>query len=42
VILNTVLGDSQEREAALAAGANDYVCKNNAIRRAGSSTSSTA
>lgn len=30
VILNTVLGDSQEREAALAAGANDYVCKNNA------------
>jgi CheY-like chemotaxis protein/DNA-binding PadR family transcriptional regulator len=30
VILNTVLGDSEEREAALAAGANDYVCKNNA------------
>ena len=30
VILNTVLGDSEEREAALAAGANEYVCKNNA------------
>ena len=30
VILNTVLGDSDERDAALAAGANDYVCKNNA------------
>jgi CheY-like chemotaxis protein len=30
VILNTVLDDSEEREAALAAGANDYVCKNNA------------
>jgi CheY-like chemotaxis protein/DNA-binding PadR family transcriptional regulator len=30
VILNTVLGDSEEREAALAAGANDYVCKSNA------------
>jgi CheY-like chemotaxis protein len=30
VILNTVLGDSEERDAALAAGANDYVCKNNA------------
>ena len=30
VILNTVLGESEEREAALAAGANDFVCKNNA------------
>src|SRR5262245_1588414 len=30
VILNTVLGDSEERAAALAAGANDFVCKNNA------------
>lgn len=30
VILNTVLGESEEREAALAAGASDFVCKNNA------------
>jgi CheY-like chemotaxis protein len=30
VILNTVLGEAGEREAALAAGANDYVYKNNA------------
>ena len=30
VIMNTVLDDSEEREAALAAGANDFVCKNNA------------
>jgi CheY-like chemotaxis protein/DNA-binding PadR family transcriptional regulator len=30
VILNTVLGEADEREAALAAGANDYVYKNNA------------
>jgi PleD family two-component response regulator len=30
VILNTVLDESEERDAALAAGANDYVCKNNA------------
>jgi CheY-like chemotaxis protein/DNA-binding PadR family transcriptional regulator len=27
VILNTVLDESEEREAALAAGANDFVCK---------------
>lgn len=30
VILNTVLDESDEREAALAAGANDFVCKNSA------------
>jgi CheY-like chemotaxis protein/DNA-binding PadR family transcriptional regulator len=30
VIVNTVLDDSEDRHAALAAGANDYVCKNNA------------
>ncbi len=30
VIVNTVLDDSDDREAALAAGANDFVCKNNA------------
>jgi CheY-like chemotaxis protein/DNA-binding PadR family transcriptional regulator len=30
VILNTVLGESDEREAALAAGATEFVCKNNA------------
>jgi CheY-like chemotaxis protein/DNA-binding PadR family transcriptional regulator len=30
VILNTVLGDPEERKAAFAAGANDFVCKNNA------------
>lgn len=31
VILNTVLDDSEERAAALAAGADDYVCKSNAL-----------
>lgn len=30
VIVNTVLDDSDDRKAALAAGANDFVCKNNA------------
>jgi CheY-like chemotaxis protein/DNA-binding PadR family transcriptional regulator len=30
VIVNTVLDDSEDRDAAIAAGANDYVCKNNA------------
>lgn len=30
VIVNTVLGEPVDREAALAAGANDFVCKNNA------------
>src|SRR5262245_2252820 len=30
VILNTVLDDSEDREAALAAGANEFVCKNEA------------
>ncbi len=30
VILNTVLGDPKERAAALAAGANDFVCKSKA------------
>jgi CheY-like chemotaxis protein len=30
VIVNTVLDDDEDRDAAIAAGASDYVCKNNA------------
>jgi CheY-like chemotaxis protein len=30
VIMNTVLEDANERDAALAAGANDFVCKKDA------------